>query len=570
MRLFLNSLVTLLVIASLGLWIYTGLHPHEVKPLLLYGAYYGMLLIFLTWIYTVFEYLRSSQFSPAAFLRHYGGGILFCLLATVMIEVSVKPSFKTLSDETNLLVTSRAMAFEKTVAGQLEALRYYGEFHHLIATPTIDKRPFLFPFLVGTLHTLRGFDSANPFLLNFILMFIFLSTVFISARQFLSGPLSVSAIFLVMSYPLFSICGTSAGYDLLSSVFLGLSLVTLYAFLRGPTSEKFVLLWMTLVALSQTRHESFIYFIIVMGCLTVIGRVTRAYLSDNRLVIAMTPLWFLFSVWGPLVNFGLVEEPSEQHMFSLEHFQNNFLEFLKAQFHFDFSLPYNNILNLLAAGLLVWLFIRMVLRRRMAPPPFQTRFLVILFFCALAAIAVPFSFYGGLSLHPAGVRLFLPLSLICALVPILWLTTLSEDSRPRMTKPFLAVSIFLFLLYHPIAVEGRFVNGSYLYREVVFEHEVIQRLFPDQKILIISEIPSHFTALQYGAVDFSTANKNITNSLSGLARHMFTDIIVIQQIAIATNSPMPEDQLSPAYVLQPITEWETDPDTFIRISRVMR
>jgi hypothetical protein len=130
-------------------------------------------------------------------------------------------------------------------------------------------------------------------------------------------------------------------------------------------------------------------------------------------------------------------------------------------------------------------------------------------------------------------------------------------------------SIVLFLLYHPIAVEGRFVNGSYLYRQVAFEHDVIRRLFPDQKILVISDIPSHFTALQYGAVDFSTANRNIANSLSGLARHMFTDIIVIQQMAMATNSPMPEDELNPVYSLQPITEWETDPDTFIRISRVV-
>jgi len=59
-------------------------------------------------------------------------------------------------------------------------------------------------------------------------MFVFLSAVFIGARQFLSGPLSLAAIFLVLSYPVFSICGTSGGFDLLSSVYLGLSLVTLY------------------------------------------------------------------------------------------------------------------------------------------------------------------------------------------------------------------------------------------------------------------------------------------------------------------------------------------------------
>lgn len=568
MRQFQNTFVFLLTIASLGLWTYTGLHPHEIKPLLLHGAYYGMLLLFLTWIYTVVEYLQSVQFSPTAFLRRYGAGILCCLLAVLAIEASVKPSFKTLSDETNLLVTSRALAFERTVAGQLMALRYYGEVHHLVETPTVDKRPFLFPFLESVLHILRGFDPANPFLLNALLMFVFLTAVFIGARQFLTGPLSLSAVFLVMACPVFSICGTSGGYDLLSSVFLVLALVVLYAYLRRPSSEKFALLWMTLVALSQTRHESFMYFFIVLGCLTAMGGVPRACLIENRLLIAMTPLWFLFSVWGPLVNFDLVEIPTEKHMISLPHFQYNFLEFLRSQVDFSFTYPYNNILNFIAAGLLAWLLLRMALRQRMAPPPFQTRFLRILFVCVLASIVVPFSFYGGTSLHPAGVRLFLPLSITGALVPILWLVTLPADTRPKISTPFLLGSIILFLLYHPIAAEGRFVNGSYLYRETAFEHAVIQRLFPDQKILVIAEIPSHFTALQYGAVDYSTANKNIVACLSGLARHLYTDVIVIQQIALATNSPVPQDQLNPAYVLQPIVEWETDPETFIRISRV--
>jgi len=568
MRKIQNSIVFLLTVAGLGLWVYTGLHPHDMKPFLLEGAYYGILLLFLAWVYTVVEYLRCGEFSLAAFVRQYGGGILLCLLATVMIEVSVKPSFKTLSDETNLLVSSRAMTFERTVASEVMAVRYHGDFNPIVATNAVDKRPFLFPFLESLLHLLRGFGPSNAFLLNGFLMFVFLSGVFIGTRQFLNGPLSVSAVFLVISYPVFSICGTSGGFDLLSSVFLGLSLAALYACLRGPSSEKFALLWMTLMVLSQTRHESYVYFFIVMGLLAAMGGVTRASLKENRIVVAMTPLWFLLSVWGPLVNFMLVEDPAEKNMFSLHHFQHNSLEFLRAQLHFDFLYPYNNILNLLAVALLGSLLIGSAARKRISQAPWLVRFTLISCVCVAASIAAPFAFYGGTSLHPAGVRLFLPLSIECALVPIVWLIARPQSPGPRGSTLFLLASIGLFLLYHPIAVEGRFVNLSYPFRETSFEHGVIRQKFPDQKILVIAEIPSQFTALQYGAVDFKTANDNIPNFLAGLVRHLYHDIVVIQRVSFKTGAPAAKNELNPAYVLQPIAEYETDPDHFIRISKV--
>jgi len=564
-----NGLVGLLAVAGFALWIYTGLHPHEIKPFLLNGAYYAILTLFLVWLYTVLKYLQSIQFSPVGFLRQYGGGVLFCLLATLMIEVSVKPSFKTLSDETNLLVTSRAMTFERTVASEVMAVRYYGEFNPIAATNTIDKRPFLFPFLESVLHVLRGFGPTNAFLLNGLLTFIFLSTVFIGTRQFLNGPLSLAAVVLVMSYPVFSICATSGGFDLLSSTYLGLSLVILYSFLRGPTTEKFALLWMTLMMLSQTRHESLMYFFIVLGFLIVMGRIAGSYWKENRLVLAMTPLWFLLSVWGPLVNFQLVEDPMEKDMFALRHFEHNSLDFIKGLAKPDFAFPYDNILSLIAGVLLVYLVLRCVVRKRIAETTYQSRFMFILSACALASVVVPLSFYGGMSLHPAGVRLFLPVSIECALIPILWLVTLAEESLAKISKPFLLGSIGLFLLYHPIAVEGRFVNSSYPYRETSFELGIVQNLFPDQKILVVAEIPSQFTALQYGAIDFKTANDNIPNFLAGLQRHMYNEIIVIQRIAYAGGGvPTPKNVLSPSYRLETLTEYETDPGDFIRISRV--
>jgi hypothetical protein len=461
------------------------------------------------------------------------------------------------------------MAFERTGGSVVQAIRYHGEFNPITSTNTVDKRPFLFPFLEAVVHLLCGFAPSNPFWLNGFLMFVFLAAVFIGARQFVGGLLSAAAVFLVISYPDFSNCGTSGGYEMLASVYLGLSLCVLYVFLGAPTSEKFALLWMNLVALSQTRHESFMFFFIVFGLMIAIGRFSRSCLKDNFLLVAMTPLWFLLSVWGPIVNAQYVEDPLEKHIFSLQHFQHNFLEFLRAQIDFSFVFPYNNILNLLAVLLLAYLFLEIVIRKRAFQAAYQSGFSSIWFACILATVVVPFSFYGGTSLHPAGVRHFLPLSIMCALLPVLWVETLSSEVRGRISVPYLLGSINLFLLYHPIAVEGRFVNLSYPYRETTYELKMLEKLYPDQNVLVVAEIPSQFTALQYGAIDFDTADKNVPNFLAGLARHLYRDIAVIQRIQVATQAPAPKNQLDPAYILQTIDEYETDPDNFIRISRVI-
>ena len=46
------------------------------------------------------------------------------------------------------------------------------------------------------------------------------------------------------------------------------------------------------------------------------------------------------------------------------------------------------------------------------------------------------------------------------------------------------------------------------------------------------------------------------------------DVIVVQQVAYATQAPVAEDALIPAYSLQTVSEYETSRDSFVRISKV--
>jgi hypothetical protein len=294
------------------------------------------------------------------------------------------------------------------------------------------------------------------------------------------------------------------------------------------------------------------------------------YIEENRLLIVMAPIWLLILFWGTLVNsVYLVDQPGEKHLFSVYHLHHNLLEFLKGQFDFRFYLPYDNMLHLLAAILVVALFWGIFIRKRIFQERAQKRFALVFVISLAVQLTIALAHFAGFYTFPTASRMFLPYSVTCALIPMFWLATYPPESLARGSKLIVLASIMLFVLYHPIAVEGRFINWLNLNRETYFEHDVVQRFWPDKKILIVSEVPSQFTALEYGAIDFDTANMNIPKFMSGLARHLFQDIIVVQRIMYETNAPDKKNVLSPAYTLQTLTEYETADNCFIRISKVV-
>jgi len=560
-----NSLVFLFVIASLALWTYAGVRSFgEMSLVVMYGAYYAMLALFLTWTYSMTEVLEAEGFSAMAFLRRYSTGLLFCFLAVLMICISVKPSFKTVPDEVELLATSHSMVFRKASVIDLKGANFYGDYYP--GMPEIDHRPFFFPFLTNLLHTLRGFSPANGFLVNALIAFLFLSAVYICARQYFDGPLSAAAVILVMSIPEFSIRTASGGMDLASCFFLGLSFVLMFLFMRNSSSEKFSILWMTLLVLVNLRFENLVFFFMFLGYLMVFGYVKRSFLQNNRVLIAMTPLWLSLRIFERLISPRFDVNP--EMWFSFAHFRQNLLDFLKGQVNFHFNIPFNPLLNLFSYILLGFLFTGIVIQKRIFQKPEQRRFALILTVSLLVQLCLILTFGGGYYWVAASTRYFIPFSVALAAIPFFWLMTLTPERVAKLSTPFLLGAIALFCLYHPVAVEGRFVNEVPAGRETRFVQDDIKRRYPERKIVVIGDTPEEFTALGYGAADFATANANLSRFFSGLSQHLYQDIIVVQRIAYATHEADPKDVLDPRVPLETLSEYETADDSFMRISRV--
>jgi hypothetical protein len=244
------------------------------------------------------------------------------------------------------------------------------------------------------------------------------------------------------------------------------------------------------------------------------------------------------------------------------------MDMLTWQLDFRFLLPFNNILNLLSFALLLYLFVVGVLERQAFQKPTQ-RLMAFMVCVAIGLdLIIVLSHYAGAYASHTNARYYLPFSVACALVPLFWLETVSEETRSALSTPLLLGSIALFALYHPIAVEGRFINQLGPNLEIYFAHDYLEKTYPDKNVLVIAEWPTEYTALEYGAMSFYTANAAVPRVLAGLERHLYHDIIVVQQIPFATQAPVPEEALSPAYALETVSEYETAEDRYIRISKV--
>jgi hypothetical protein len=195
---------------------------------------------------------------------------------------------------------------------------------------------------------------------------------------------------------------------------------------------------------------------------------------------------------------------------------------------------------------------------------FEKHFLIVLFISILSGTILYLSYYYGDYTHPSMARFFMVLSIVFALGPV----------ALKILKPnFLSGRILLlsaaacFLFYHPIAVEGRFINALSGNRRTKHSMDFLF-LLKDRNILTISERPGQFTALGYGAINFSHANENRQQVLREAARHLYSKVIVFQEIEYESKKPTKDTALHTDFKLRPLYDIQVTATEFVRISEV--
>ena len=521
-------------------------------------SYYFILALTIWWTVSGFRYLCSKQISLTSLLKKYWPGLVIALLMTLIVASSVPMGFKTLSDETNLVSVSKSMLESKTCRNVTMTKIYYGQPHTVRFS--VPKRPLVFPFLIHLGHLVLGYSFKNAFFINLSVLFILLVGVYILFTRLADATAAVATMLFVASTPLIPILATSAGFDLINSVFMLFVLVLVYFHLKQGSRRSFSFLWLSLLIFANIRYESALFGLVIVLLLLAMRGIEGKHIRSCSLALCSTPLILLPTIWQRIITVKSTVS-SDSATFSLNHLLSHGGVFLKSLLDFNFYLPFGNILtavSLLIYAYLLWWHIKN--HRHLSVEHKKTAGI----FAAVFLLNVSFylSYFWGRYDHPSSARFFVFMSILMALGPV-WL----RYFRPRwLPSPFLmGLSIVALVTYYPVAINGTFMDTLTLNR--LTEHTMAY-LEPYEKsnVMAITERPGQLVAVGYGAVNFRYARKAAFRD--EVRRHLYPHVVVFQKISYKNDLPTPGTLMDIELPLVTMQEVQVTSTYYLRISEV--
>jgi len=521
---------------------------------------YSLFFILLC-LWAVCTALFIKEADVLKWLKENRVGILVAFCLTALCFFFIDAWFRLLSDETNLVAVSQSMALQKKV--YLTKMGRLVNNDLLPLVYTTPKRPLLFSFGLSLVHNVFGYRFENAFMVNLGGLFVLLCLVFTTVRKMAGSIVAIAAQVLVLSQPVIPLHATSAGFDLFSAFFFGLSLFAAHQLMQKKDARAFAFLWTTLLMFANIRYESFIFMVLITAFLAATRYLGKELLLKNAFVLAMTPLVFLPRILQTWISTkGLVENPEGVPSFSLHHFADNVRILADSLFDFGRLLPYATVLNLVSlillaaiAGILAmggWQKLKLTHRHMLI--------LAVLGLAGMLMIFLPY--YMGNCAHPSTVRFFLVPVLFLSLVPALY-AAFRPGSVTRLAV--CALALISFWLYFPVAVENRFLNAQFGPPELKQAYTFLEKQ-NTATALVISATPSRFIPLGYSAVDFKTANANLPGIKQDLAKRVYDSVFVFQALSRKTDRVRPEHFLNLLFNLKTVGRFNSTEGSVIRIS----
>lgn len=528
------------------------------KQMFIYLTWPCLLLLSLFFLCSLSRIVKTVQTPLPSLLKKYSGHLILCFILTLCVFKSVDVKFKTLSDETNLLAKSRTLALEKKPLNMTEAKNYFQNTHPL--NYELPKRPLLFPFAASILHAFLGYQPAHVFILNFFILFVFLSTITLTGALILPPAVSLSIPFWILSQPLISIFSCSGGFDVFSMTFFFISMGFLFSFLNEPDQTHFEGLWLSLMLYANSRYESILLPVLILPFLWRLGYLSPSLLK-SCLSLLLTPLFLAPLIWQRWIRTNVYENPEGIDLFSLKSFLENLKDLLFSQIPFDFLLPYNPLLFFIGIALIPFLCWKLFFSPSKLQNPLR-HFLLIFTVCFFVFQILYLSHYFGRYNHPSSARFFLIYAVTLALFPF----TLYWIFPKIPVQIFPGLGIVFFLLYHPVAVKDTFTNSLTLNRKTDYTYEFLKNYPPDT--LVIADRPGQYTVMNFGAVSFEYANRHSDELQRELKARLYPNIIVIQDISRKTRKPLPDQRLDKTFPLRLLDRKMTCAETYVRITKV--
>lgn len=561
-----KSALALLGLALLVLLLVGLLAPNTTQPLFVRTTYYLLMATLLCWAGTHLHGARPWRRDEVfAWVKDNWPGLLTALAVTLVAALAVHPALRVLSDEANLVGTSKNLFSSQTATFTVSGKNYYDSYWDVDVA--IDQRPALFPFLVSLLHVLLGYSYKNAFILNLVLLPFFLLLAYRLAKTLGGEIFALVATLFAAAHPITLIAVRSGGFDFLAVFFCLLVVKSLLDFDRERTAGRLAVLWMNLCMLAEIRYESILFIPPVVALLFLFRMVTWSTLRPYAFVYALTPAFLAPRLWQALLLGSVPHQDPGTTTFSLGNFFKNAYEYFKpilSPFH---SYPaHGRVIILLGLlGCVLWLASRF--RRSRTPPAASpvSRFPAFVILWMLVQVVIVFTYWWGQAQSPIASRLVIPIDTFFSFAAAWALAVLLR--RRRAFVPIMLAAAIL-AVHVPVAAQARMLNKLTQTRENATTWRFFESLH-EKRILIVTDRPSHFTIMDYGAINFATA-RNDPFLFQALARRLFYDVYVVQPISLSSGQPLPGYELWPTRTLQPMLEFQNDANVLIRISRLAR
>lgn len=553
------SLGVLLFAIGLALGTY---HPAAMEWAFVHLSTFFMAGLFFAWILSLGGLLKAQERPVLERGRSWAVGTGLSLAIAVVIFSSVPCQLRVLADEANLMSVSQSMVLDRRCDQVSMAYRYLESFHPL--DRELPTRPLLFPFLIHLAHLILGIEVSNVFVVNFILLVVFLSLVYhlLSPRWGVAAGLA--AILFTASQPLLSLIATSGGYDLLYVLLMFVGFVALREYLQREDRPSFHFLWMTLLLLANTRHESFVYVGLAMGFLFVFGRLKIADMARSPWVMA-TPLFLLPFVWQKILVFSKLTGyvPAGTAAFSFDHFLRQNQEFLGIISSLNGTFPYANSVWWLGA-LTVCAATVLLARGRLSLNRPQSQLCLIAVVNSVVSWLIMTSYFWGEASNPASCRFYLLPGAILSVLGALGAATLLR----RRPSGLVAVGLILWMSHHGIAVKDEWFMRISEWREYRFVTDYFSKQ-PDRNFLVVVDVPRKYTIYGYGAISHDYARAHSEDILRRWRNHLWRSIYVLQTVPSGNEEPFDLEKLPDDFRLKTLAELQTWPDARSRISEVV-
>jgi hypothetical protein len=528
-------------------------------------TYYLLLATVLCWagVY-LYDARDVSRDRLVAWTRENWPGLVVALTVTVIAALAVEPALRVLSDEANLVGTSKNLFASKSPTFTISGKNYYGSYWDIDVA--IDRRPTLFPFLVSLVHSVAGYSFRNAFHLNLLVLAGLAFVAYRLAKSLGGQRFGVVSALFVAAHPITLISARSAGFDLLSALFGLLVLESLLAVLREDRPGKLAILWMNLCMFAEVRYETALFIPPVVALLLLFRRVTSERLRPYAFIYALTPAYLLPRVGQSILRGNVPEQEPGAVTFGVDNFVANAQEYFSILLSpLEAHAVHSAVLvGLGSLGGLSWLrFLHRRFRSKTFDP--ETRFGVAVAVWMTLQVVITWSYVWGRAQYPSAARLLIPIDLFFSFGAAWVVTRMLARFRPFVT---LLLAAGVFVLAVPVASQHRALNRLTQTRESAKTWSFFERL-TDKTILIVTDRPNHFTIMDFGAMSFESARRD-PYLLTAFARRLFQDVYVIQQIRLSTNTPLPGYELWPDRKLETVLEFQNDANVLVRVSRLAR